>query len=67
MCARTTRETKHQVRILDRSGRLITASSADYTRSFSPEMVIPIFYNPERPERDQVALCGSVYEVDEVH
>jgi hypothetical protein len=48
---------------LDRSGRLITASSPDNTRAFLPGMVIPIFYNPERPETDQVALSGSVYEV----
>jgi hypothetical protein len=32
---------------LDRSGRLITASSPDDTRSFSPGMVIPIFYSPK--------------------
>jgi hypothetical protein len=51
---------------LDNSGRLITASSPDYTRSLSPEMVIAIFYNSESPETDQVALCGSEYEVDEV-
>jgi hypothetical protein len=48
---------------LDRSGRLITASSPDNTRSFSPGMVIPIFYNSEHPDTDQVALCASVYEV----
>jgi hypothetical protein len=52
---------------LDRSGRLITASSPDNTRSFLPRMVIPIFYNPESPETDQVALCASVYEVVDVH
>jgi hypothetical protein len=48
---------------VDRSGRLITASSPDNTRSFSPGMAIPIFYNTESPETDQVALCGSVYEI----
>jgi hypothetical protein len=48
---------------LDRSGRLITASSPDNTRSFSPGMSIPIFYNPENPGTDQVALCASFYEV----
>lgn len=47
----------------DRSGRLITASCPDYTRSFSPGMAIPIFFNTESPETDQVALCGSVYEI----
>jgi hypothetical protein len=48
---------------IDISGRLIIASSPDYTRSFSPGMVIPIFYNPESPGKDQVALCAAVYEV----
>jgi len=48
---------------LDISGRLITASSPDNTRSFLPGMVIPIFYNSESPGTDQVALCASVYEV----
>ena len=48
---------------VDRSGRLITASSPDNTRSFSPGMAIPIFCSTESPETDQVALCGSVYEI----
>jgi len=48
---------------LDRSGRLVVASSPDDTHSFSPGMVVPIFYALERPERDQVALCGSIYEI----
>jgi len=48
---------------LDRSGRLITALCPDNTRSFSPGMFIPIFYNAESPQKDQVALCGSFYEV----
>ena len=52
---------------VDCSGRLITASSPDYTRSFSPGMAVPIFYNTESPETDQVALCGSVYEVDDIN
>jgi hypothetical protein len=48
---------------LDISGRLITASSPDNTRSFSAGMVVPIFYEPESPGTDQVALCASFYEV----
>jgi len=47
----------------DRSGRLIIASSPDNTRSFSPGMVVPIFYNAETPETDQLALCASAYEI----
>jgi hypothetical protein len=48
---------------VDRSGRLITASSPDNTRSFTAGMAVPIFYNTESPETDQVALCGSFYEI----
>jgi hypothetical protein len=48
---------------LDRSGRLITTSSPDNTRSFSPGMVIPVFFDRDSPEKNRVALCESVYEV----
>ncbi len=48
---------------LDRSGRLITASCADNIRSFSEGMAIPVFFNSENPESDQIALCGTPYEV----
>ena len=51
---------------LDRSGRLITASSPDNSRTLSVGMVVPVFYNPETPQKDQVALCGSFYEVSDV-
>ena len=43
----------------DRSGRLISASSPDNWRTISVGMVVPVFYNPENPQGDQVALCGS--------
>lgn len=48
---------------LDRSGRLIIKSCVDNTRTFSEGMAIPVFFNPENPESDQVALCGSPYEI----
>jgi hypothetical protein len=48
---------------LDRSGRLITTTSPDNTRSFSPGMDIAVFFSAENPQTDQIALCGSVYEV----
>lgn len=48
---------------LDISGRLITASSPDNTRSFSAGMVVPIFYDSESSGTDQIALCASFYEV----
>ena len=50
----------------DRSGRLISASSPDNTRTILVGMALPIFYNAERPQTDQVALCGSFYEVSDV-
>ena len=50
----------------DLSGRLITASSPDDSRTLSVGMVIPVFYNPENPQKGQVALCGSFYEVSDV-
>ena len=49
----------------DRSGRLISASSPDNSRTISVGMVVPVFYDPENPQ-DQVALCGSFYEVSDV-
>jgi len=48
---------------LDRSGRLITASCPDNTRSLAEGMAIPVFFNSENPESDQIALCGTPYEV----
>jgi len=50
----------------DRSGRLISASSPDNSRTISVGMVVPIFYNPDDPQKDRVALCGSFYEVADV-
>src|SRR5260370_20228347 len=48
---------------LNRSGRLITASCPDNTRSFTEGMAIPVFFNSENPESDQIALCRTPYEV----
>lgn len=47
----------------DGAGRLVSASCVDSTGSLAPGMPIPIFFNSERPEKDQLALCGSPYEV----
>ena len=49
----------------DRSGRLISASSPDNTRTISVGLIVPVFYNPDNPQTDQVALCGSFYEVSD--
>ena len=50
---------------LDCSGRLITATSPDNTRSFSLGMHIPVFFSPDNPQTDQIASCGSAYEVSD--
>ena len=47
----------------DESGRLISASSPDNSHRISVGMVVPVFYNPDNPQKNQVALCGSFYEV----
>lgn len=47
----------------DSFGRVVSASSVDSTGLFDPGMPIPVFFNPENPSKDQVALCGSPYEV----
>jgi hypothetical protein len=47
----------------DGAGRLVSASCVDSTGSLAPGMPIPVFFNSEHPEKDQVALCGSAYEV----
>lgn len=48
---------------LDCSGHLVTASCSDNTRSFSEGMAVPVFFNSESPERNQIALCGTPYEI----
>jgi hypothetical protein len=50
---------------LDRSGRVISASCYDNTRSIVVGIQTPVFYNLEDPQRDQIALFGSSYEVVE--
>lgn len=47
----------------DDSGRLVSASCTDTAGLFAPGMSIPVFFNPENPAKEQVALCGSSYEV----
>jgi hypothetical protein len=47
----------------DGSDRLVSASCTDPSGSFDPGMSIPVFFNPGDPHKDQIALCGSPYEV----
>ncbi|MGC2803283.1 MAG: hypothetical protein WCA41_15735 [Candidatus Acidiferrum sp.] len=45
------------------TGAFVCASCEDLTGLLVPGMAIPVFFNPNAPEKDQVALCGSSYEV----
>jgi len=47
----------------DRSGRMITASCPDNTRLFAAGMSVPVFFAFENPETNQIALCGTPYEI----
>jgi hypothetical protein len=47
----------------DGAGRIVSASCVDSTGSLALGMPIPVFFNSEHPKKDQVALCGSAYEV----
>lgn len=46
----------------DSSSRAITGSGNDLTRTFFPEMTVPIFYDPENSKRN-VAACASFFEI----
>lgn len=46
----------------DSSSRMISGSGNDLTRSFFPEMTVPVFYDPEDPKRN-VAACASFFEI----
>lgn len=48
----------------DSTGRVISASCPDPTGLYAQGMPIPVFFSPDDPQKDQVALCGSPYEVD---
>lgn len=52
---------------LDGSGRLITTTSQDNTRSLSLGMRVRVFFNPDNPQTDQIAICSSAYEVANAH
>jgi len=47
---------------LDRSGRLITTSCQDQSRSFVEGMPLPVFYDFANPEKKQVAWCATPFE-----
>jgi hypothetical protein len=46
----------------DAAGRNHRAADTDYTRRLEPGMTVPVFYNPDRPQR-RVAACATFHEV----
>lgn len=46
----------------DASGRTLTGSGNDLSRSFYPEMSVPVFYDAENPKRN-LASCASFFEI----
>lgn len=48
----------------DSSRRAVSGSGNDLTRSFFPEMTVPVFYDPGNSKRS-VAACASFFEITE--
>jgi hypothetical protein len=46
----------------DASGRALTSSGNDLTRSFYPEMAVPVFFDPQNSKHN-VAACSSFFEI----
>jgi hypothetical protein len=46
----------------DGSGRMVTSSGNDLTRSFFPEMSVPVFFDT-RNSKHSVAACSSFFEI----
>jgi hypothetical protein len=46
----------------DAGGRTVTGSGNDLSRSFYPQMTVPIFYDAENPKRN-LAACASFFEI----
>lgn len=46
----------------DASGGSLTGSGNDLSRSFYPEMTVPVFYDAENPKRN-LAACASFFEI----
>lgn len=46
----------------DANGRMIAGSGNDLSRSFYPQMAVPIFYEAENPKRN-LAACASFFEI----
>lgn len=47
----------------DQLGRLVSASSRDMTETLVPGMEVFVFFSQDDPQKDQIAECGSIYEV----
>ncbi len=46
----------------DASDRILTGSGNDLSRSFYPEMTVPVFYDADNPKRN-LAACASFFEI----
>lgn len=46
----------------DAGGRVVTGSGNDLSRSFYPQMTVPVFYDPQNPKRN-LAACASFFEI----
>lgn len=46
----------------DESGRTLTGSGNDLSRSYYPEINVPVFYDAENPKRN-LATCASFFEI----
>lgn len=46
----------------DSAGHTVTGLGNDRTRSFSPGMSVPVFYDPQNPKR-QIAVCCAYSEI----
>jgi hypothetical protein len=49
-------------RFKDASGQMFQGTDADDSLTFFVDMIVPVFYNPENPERN-VAMCSALCEL----
>jgi hypothetical protein len=49
-------------RFKDESGQLFQGTGTDYSRRLRVDMTVPVFYNPENPEKN-VAMCTAICEL----
>jgi hypothetical protein len=55
-------QSKVRYRFKDSSGQLYQGTGTDYSRDLRVEMTVPVFFNPENPEKN-VTLCTASCEL----